>query len=103
MLLLNDFIQICDGRREIDIRNRKKDADEDDQQFTVSFMVHYILILYNVIFWFKFYIGSFCDRCYLYYETCWIFKLIYSCNFALIINSISLLLPFALIRLRILG
>ncbi|KAL5158202.1 DNA replication licensing factor MCM6 [Glycine soja] len=26
--------QICDGRREIDIRNRKKDVDEDNQQFT---------------------------------------------------------------------
>jgi len=29
-------MQIADGRRDIDIRNRKKDADEDDgQQFTV--------------------------------------------------------------------
>lgn len=32
------LLQISDGRRDVDIRNRKKDADEDDsQQFTVSF------------------------------------------------------------------
>ena len=49
MWFLNDFFQICDGRREIDIRNRKKDVDEDNQQFTVSFMVHSIYIHYNVI------------------------------------------------------
>jgi DNA replication licensing factor MCM6 len=30
------LFQICDGRKETDIRNRKKDSDEDDQQFTVS-------------------------------------------------------------------
>lgn len=36
MCFLNGLFQICDGRRETDIRNRKKDADEDDQQFTVS-------------------------------------------------------------------
>lgn len=29
--------QVCDGRRDTDIRNRKKDVDEDAQiQFTVS-------------------------------------------------------------------
>ena len=51
-VVLNDFIQICDGRREIDIKNRKKDVDDDDddQLITVSFMMHYIYILYNVIF-----------------------------------------------------
>lgn len=31
------FVQISDGRRDNDIRNRKKDAEDDDiQQFTVS-------------------------------------------------------------------
>lgn len=31
------LIQVSDGRRNTDIRNRKKDADDDDnQQFTVS-------------------------------------------------------------------
>lgn len=33
------FIQVLDGRRNFDIRNRKKDADEDNQQFTVSFPI----------------------------------------------------------------
>lgn len=30
------FIQICDGRRDSDIRNRRRDAEDDDnQEFTV--------------------------------------------------------------------
>jgi len=35
-VFFNGLFQICDGRREIDIRNRKNDSDEDDHQFTVS-------------------------------------------------------------------
>lgn len=38
LCLINaSFMQVSDGRRNTDVRNRKKDADEDDnQQFTVS-------------------------------------------------------------------
>lgn len=81
MLFLNDFIQICDGRREIDIRNRKKDVDEDDQQFTVSFMMHSIYIHYNVIFRFRFYTVSIWNQCHLYSETCRIFMLMQGLHF----------------------
>lgn len=35
--MVDSFVQISDGRSDNDIRNRKKDAaDEDIQQFTVS-------------------------------------------------------------------
>ncbi|KAG5006055.1 hypothetical protein AAZX31_09G046400 [Glycine max] len=34
LAFIANSVQICDGRREIDIRNRKKDADDDNQQFT---------------------------------------------------------------------
>ncbi|KAK2384593.1 MCM DNA helicase complex subunit mcm6 [Trifolium repens] len=34
LAFIANSVQICDGRKEIDIRNRKKDSDEDDQQFT---------------------------------------------------------------------
>ncbi|KAK7412958.1 hypothetical protein VNO78_04748 [Psophocarpus tetragonolobus] len=34
LAFIANSVQICDGRREIDIRNRKKDADEENQQFT---------------------------------------------------------------------
>ncbi|TKY72639.1 DNA replication licensing factor MCM6 [Spatholobus suberectus] len=34
LAFIANSVQICDGRRETDIRNRKKDADEDDQLFT---------------------------------------------------------------------
>ncbi|KAJ1407619.1 P-loop containing nucleoside triphosphate hydrolase [Sesbania bispinosa] len=36
LAFIANSVQICDGRRETDIRNRKKDADEDDQQFTAQ-------------------------------------------------------------------
>ncbi|CAJ1975973.1 unnamed protein product [Sphenostylis stenocarpa] len=36
LAFIANSVQICDGRREIDIRNRKKDAEEDDQQFTTQ-------------------------------------------------------------------
>ncbi|QCE13236.1 DNA replication licensing factor MCM6 isoform X2 [Vigna unguiculata] len=36
LAFIANSVQICDGRREIDIRNRKKDVDEDDQQFTTQ-------------------------------------------------------------------
>ncbi|KAL9323781.1 hypothetical protein ACSQ67_008638 [Phaseolus vulgaris] len=35
-VVLNDFIQICDGRREIDIKNRKKDVDDDDDDQLIT-------------------------------------------------------------------
>lgn len=42
------LFQVSDGRRDTDIRNRKKDADdEDNQQFTVSFF-HSISVLHNI-------------------------------------------------------
>ncbi|CAN1809948.1 DNA replication licensing factor MCM6 [Linum perenne] len=35
LAFIANSVQVCDGRREVDIRNRKKDADEDEsQQFT---------------------------------------------------------------------
>ncbi|RDX60369.1 DNA replication licensing factor MCM6, partial [Mucuna pruriens] len=36
LAFIANSVQICDGRRDTDIRNRKKDADEDDQQFTTQ-------------------------------------------------------------------
>ncbi|KAG2398472.1 hypothetical protein LR48_Vigan468s005900 [Vigna angularis] len=36
LAFIANSVQICDGRREIDIRNRKKDVDEDYQQFTTQ-------------------------------------------------------------------
>ncbi|XP_061356562.1 DNA replication licensing factor MCM6 isoform X2 [Gastrolobium bilobum] len=36
LAFIANSVQICDGRRDADIRNRKKDADEDDQQFTAQ-------------------------------------------------------------------
>ncbi|ESW10876.1 hypothetical protein PHAVU_009G245600 [Phaseolus vulgaris] len=36
LAFIANSVQICDGRREIDIRNRKKDADDDDQLFTTQ-------------------------------------------------------------------
>ncbi|XP_057433022.1 DNA replication licensing factor MCM6 [Lotus japonicus] len=34
LAFIANSVQICDGRSETDIRNRKKDTDEDDQQFS---------------------------------------------------------------------
>ncbi|XP_058731529.1 DNA replication licensing factor MCM6 [Vicia villosa] len=34
LAFIANSVQICDGRREIDIRNRKKDSEEDDQLFS---------------------------------------------------------------------
>ncbi|KAK2635068.1 hypothetical protein Ddye_029860 [Dipteronia dyeriana] len=37
LAFIANSVQVCDGRRDTDIRNRKKDADEDDQlQFTTE-------------------------------------------------------------------
>ncbi|KAI4332106.1 hypothetical protein L6164_017042 [Bauhinia variegata] len=36
LAFIANSIQICDGRRDTDIRNRKKDLDEDHQQFTAE-------------------------------------------------------------------
>lgn len=36
LAFIANSVQICDGRRETDIRNRKKDSDEDDQQFNAQ-------------------------------------------------------------------
>ncbi|KAF7840260.1 DNA replication licensing factor MCM6 [Senna tora] len=36
LAFIANSVQICDGRRDADVRNRKKDADEDDQQFTAQ-------------------------------------------------------------------
>ncbi|KAK2448867.1 MCM DNA helicase complex subunit mcm6 [Trifolium repens] len=36
LTFIANSVQICDGRKETDIRNRKKDSDEDDQQFTAQ-------------------------------------------------------------------
>lgn len=34
LAFIANSVQICDGRREIDIRNRKKDSEEDDLLFS---------------------------------------------------------------------
>ncbi|KAK2395151.1 minichromosome maintenance (MCM2/3/5) family protein [Trifolium repens] len=36
LTFIANSVQICDGRKETDIRNRKKDSDEYDQQFTAQ-------------------------------------------------------------------
>lgn len=36
LAFIANSVQICDGRRESDIRNRKKDADDEEQQFTTQ-------------------------------------------------------------------
>lgn len=36
LAFIANSVQICDGRRETDIRNRKKDADDDEQLFTAQ-------------------------------------------------------------------
>jgi hypothetical protein len=66
MCFLNGLFQICDGRKEIDIRNRKKDSDEDDQQFTVSWCSLRITMSPSD---FDFILSAVVtDWCYLYYD-----------------------------------
>ncbi|MED6143355.1 MCM DNA helicase complex subunit mcm6 [Stylosanthes scabra] len=36
LAFIANSVQICDGRRDADIRNRKKDSDDDDMQFTTQ-------------------------------------------------------------------
>ncbi|KAL1359186.1 hypothetical protein HN51_004469 [Arachis hypogaea] len=36
LAFIANSVQICDGRRDVDIRNRKKDSDDDDMQFTTQ-------------------------------------------------------------------
>ena len=44
-VIIASFIQVSDGRRNSDVRNRKKDGDEgDNQQFTVSSSFSLLLV-----------------------------------------------------------
>ncbi|KAK4259895.1 hypothetical protein QN277_006183 [Acacia crassicarpa] len=36
LAFIANYVQICDGRKDTDIRNRKKDADDEEQQFTTQ-------------------------------------------------------------------
>jgi hypothetical protein len=50
-VIIASFIQVSDGRRNADVRNRKKDGDEgDNQQFTVSSSFSFLLVFYSSLF-----------------------------------------------------
>jgi hypothetical protein len=50
-VIIASFIQVSDGRRNSDVRSRKKDGDEgDNQQFTVSSSFSFLLVFYSFLF-----------------------------------------------------
>jgi hypothetical protein len=50
-VIIASFIQVSDGRRNGDVRNRKKDGDEgNNQQFTVSSSFSFLLVFYSSLF-----------------------------------------------------
>lgn len=46
------FLQICDGRRDSDIKNRRRDADDDESpQFTVYLLIILTAVFYLIVNW----------------------------------------------------